>query len=137
MSGGLQGSVQPSINPSGSTGNGGAPLPFRISIILRITSGIQTASSACSCVRAFIAATSPRQLLDVGCNTGEFAALALRSGAQAVIGLEADGAAANLAFQDPRVLDIFRPLPSATDLAAALDWPASAPQAPSAEAAGS
>ncbi len=33
--------------------------------------------------------------------------------------------AANLAFQDPRVMDIFRPLPSAADLAAALDWPAS------------
>ena len=34
---------------------------------------------------------------------------------------------ANLAFQDPRVMDIFRPLPSATDLAAALDWPAATP----------
>lgn len=36
----------------------------------------------------------------------------------------------SLAFQDPRVKDIFRPLPSAADLAAALDWPSEASPAP-------
>jgi ribosomal protein L11 methylase PrmA len=50
-------------------------------------------------VADFIQADPPRRLLDLGCNTGDYAALALAEGTQEVVGLEADPAAADHAFQ--------------------------------------
>jgi ribosomal protein L11 methylase PrmA len=53
-------------------------------------------------VEAFIKAVGPKQVLDIGCNTGDYAALALASGAQSVIGLDADHGALEQAFDRAR-----------------------------------
>ena len=49
-------------------------------------------------VRRFVSAHSPPRLLDVGCNTGEYAQLALTAGARTVVGLESDFDALDAAF---------------------------------------
>ena len=46
----------------------------------------------------FVSGTTPRQLWDFGCNTGEFSELALESGAAEAIGFDFDQAALDLAF---------------------------------------
>jgi ribosomal protein L11 methylase PrmA len=46
----------------------------------------------------FVSGTTPRQLWDLGCNTGEFSELALESGAAEVIGFDFDQGALDLAF---------------------------------------
>lgn len=50
-------------------------------------------------VSEFVAACRPALLLDLGCNTGEYARLALGAGARAAIGLEGDPATADAAFR--------------------------------------
>ena len=45
-----------------------------------------------------VRATAPRSVLDLGCNTGDYSAVALGAGAGYVIGVEADEATAHLAF---------------------------------------
>ncbi|MCZ6740734.1 MAG: class I SAM-dependent methyltransferase [Alphaproteobacteria bacterium] len=49
-------------------------------------------------VAEFVKAVGPKQLLDLGCNTGDYSALALQSGAKSVIGLDADHGALEQAF---------------------------------------
>ncbi len=44
-------------------------------------------------VKAFVERTRPKLLVDVGCNAGEYSAVALESGAKSVVGLERDTAA--------------------------------------------
>jgi hypothetical protein len=48
-------------------------------------------------VCAFVERTRPALVLDLGCNTGEYAEAAIASGARGVIGMERDGAAADRA----------------------------------------
>lgn len=45
-----------------------------------------------------IRATSPASVVDLGCNTGDYSAVALGAGGQYVIGVEADPTTANMAF---------------------------------------
>jgi ribosomal protein L11 methylase PrmA len=45
-----------------------------------------------------IRAAAPRAVLDLGCNTGDYAAVALEAGAAHVVGAEADAPTAHLAF---------------------------------------
>ncbi|MCY4012705.1 MAG: class I SAM-dependent methyltransferase [Gammaproteobacteria bacterium] len=49
-------------------------------------------------VECFARSVRPALLLDLGCNTGEYAGLALRAGAQKVVGLENDHGALERAF---------------------------------------
>jgi ribosomal protein L11 methylase PrmA len=72
-------------------------------------------------VGEFVAATRPRLLLDLGCNTGTYAAAALEAGADAVVGLDADPATVDRAFRIardrqlpflPLVMDAADPSPS-------------------------
>ena len=51
-----------------------------------------------SFVAAFAAAARPRRVLDLGCNTGDYADVLLGAGAGMVIGAEADPATADAAF---------------------------------------
>jgi SAM-dependent methyltransferase len=46
-----------------------------------------------------VAAAAPATVLDLGCNTGDYSVVALESGAESVIGAEADPATADLAFR--------------------------------------
>ena len=48
------------------------------------------ASRKAEAVRAFVGEAKPAQLWDVGCNTGEFAAIAIEAGAGDVIGFDSD-----------------------------------------------
>jgi ribosomal protein L11 methylase PrmA len=72
-------------------------------------------------VAEFVEATKPATVIDVGCNTGDYAAVALSAGAQSVIGLEADPMTADKAFRRaaagampflPLVMDAADPSPS-------------------------
>ncbi len=74
------------------------------------------ASRKAEAVRAFIADKPPEQLWDLGCNTGEFAAVALESGARDVIGFDADVGALEKACARARS-DRLRLLPLYQDLA--------------------
>ena len=46
----------------------------------------------------FVGQTRPRLLFDLGCNTGDYAALALQAGAGAVVGFDFDQRALEIAF---------------------------------------
>ncbi len=50
-------------------------------------------------VAAFVKAEHPRLIWDLGCNTGDYAAVALEAGAARVIGFESDQTALDAAFQ--------------------------------------
>jgi len=50
-------------------------------------------------VAEFVAATRPRMIWDLGCNTGDFSALALDAGAGLAVGFEGDHGALELAFE--------------------------------------
>ena len=50
-------------------------------------------------VADFVAATQPQMLLDIGCNTGDYAELALQSGARRVVGFDFDTGALEQATQ--------------------------------------
>lgn len=72
-------------------------------------------------VRAFVEATGVRRVLDLGCNTGDYAAAALAAGAVSVVGVESDPATADLAFERahaeglaflPLLLDAANPTPA-------------------------
>lgn len=55
-----------------------------------------------SAVAEFAKSVRPNLMLDLGCNTGDYAALALESGANSVIGLDADHGALERAFARAR-----------------------------------
>ncbi len=62
-------------------------------------------------VRDFLTATQPALLWDLGCNTGDYAALALASGAAGVIGCDSDLGSVEAAFARARAEDLnFLPL---------------------------
>jgi len=72
-------------------------------------------------VREFVETTRAATVLDVGCNTGDYAAAALKAGASSVIGVESDPETANLAFERavaerleflPLVVDAANPSPA-------------------------
>lgn len=72
-------------------------------------------------VGRFVKEQQPQLLLDVGCNKGDFSLHALESGAARVVGVDADRAAIDVAFQrsqaaklafTPLVLDLTNPSPS-------------------------
>ncbi len=64
-----------------------------------------------SFVEAFIARTRPGLLFDLGCNTGDYAALALGAGARRVIGFDFDQQALDAAFRRAQAEDLdFLPL---------------------------
>lgn len=72
-------------------------------------------------VAAFAASVKPKMLWDIGCNTGEYALLALKSGAERAIGWDSDPAAVDIAFRaardagaklTPLVGDLANPSPS-------------------------
>ena len=50
-------------------------------------------------VREFTGSTQPNVLLDLGCNTGEYAEIAIAAGAESAIGLESDHGALDAAFK--------------------------------------
>jgi ribosomal protein L11 methylase PrmA len=56
-------------------------------------------------VRAFVQRRQPKLLLDIGCNAGEYSAVALEAGAGRVIGLERDTAAVHAAALRADTLD--------------------------------
>ncbi len=69
----------------------------------------------------FVRAQQPSLLLDIGCNTGEYAALALENGAKRVVGVDADRASVDMAFErsshkncafTPLVVDMANPSPT-------------------------
>jgi len=72
-------------------------------------------------VAAFAAAVKPKMLWDIGCNTGEYSLLALKSGAAYAIGWDGDARAVDAAFRaaqaegarlTPLVGDLANPSPS-------------------------
>lgn len=67
-------------------------------------------------VREFIRAGAARQVWDLGCNTGEFSAVALAAGANSVIGFDADPGALEQAVERARKQGL-RLLPLYQDLA--------------------
>jgi ribosomal protein L11 methylase PrmA len=62
-------------------------------------------SAKSDAVRAFVADAQPQLLLDLGCNTGEYAELALQAGARGVLGLERDTDAVERAVRRADALD--------------------------------
>ena len=69
----------------------------------------------------FVRATHPAMLWDIGCNTGEYSAIAIDSGARTVVGFESDHGALDAAFATarskelsllPLYLDAANPSPS-------------------------
>ena len=74
------------------------------------------ASRKAEAVRAFVAEAPPEQLWDLGCNTGEFSAIALEEGVRDVIGFDADFGALESACARARS-DRLRFLPLYQDLA--------------------
>jgi len=74
------------------------------------------ASRKVEAVRAFIGDTKAEQLWDLGCNAGEFAAVALEAGARDVIGFDSDFGALEGAVDRART-DRLRFLPLYQDLA--------------------
>jgi len=75
-------------------------------------------------VAEFAAVVRPRLLADLGCNTGEYARVALAAGARRVIGLEGDPATADLAFRRAAAesLDLLPLVMDAADPSPARGW---------------
>jgi len=75
-------------------------------------------------IAQFAAATRPARLLDVGCNTGEYCALALASGAASAIGLETDLEALEGAYRRARdsKLDFLPVYQDFADPSPAMGW---------------
>ncbi len=75
-------------------------------------------------VGEFIAARRPTLLLDLGCNTGDYASLSLKAGAGAVVGLDADPATVDRAFRHARTerLGLLPLLMDAADPSPARGW---------------
>jgi len=72
-------------------------------------------------VERFVASCRPKLLWDIGCNTGEYSLLALKSGAERAIGFDSDPSAVDVAFRaareakaafTPLVGDLANPSPS-------------------------
>jgi ribosomal protein L11 methylase PrmA len=72
-------------------------------------------------VQDFVKATRASRIVDVGCNTGDYAVAALEAGASSVLGIESDAQTANLAFERavgqtldflPLVVDAANPSPA-------------------------
>ena len=72
-------------------------------------------------VQDFVKATRAARIVDVGCNTGDYAVAALEAGAASVVGVESDAQTANLAFERavaekldflPLVVDAANPSPA-------------------------
>ena len=74
------------------------------------------ASRKAESVRSFVAEAPPEQLFDLGCNTGEFSAIALQEGVRDVIGFDSDFGALETACDRARS-DRLRFLPLYQDLA--------------------
>ncbi len=74
------------------------------------------ASRKAASVRSFVAEAAPEQLWDLGCNTGEFSAIALEEGVRDVIGFDSDVGALEAACTRARS-DRLRFLPLYQDLA--------------------
>lgn len=73
--------------------------------------GAEEKAAKAALVRGFIERTKPTRVWDIGCNTGEYAAIALAAGAQRVIGFDFDQAALETAFRRARENDLdFLPL---------------------------
>ena len=64
------------------------------------------AKSKAELVSQFCSSVKPKQLLDLGCNDGAFAEVALDSGAEAVLGIDGDPHACNVAFERARKLKL-------------------------------
>ena len=61
--------------------------------------------------RRFAASVQPDKLLDIGCNTGKYAELALQSGAHHAIGIDSDPIVVDAAFRRAQKMDLrFLPL---------------------------
>jgi ribosomal protein L11 methylase PrmA len=75
-------------------------------------------------VGEFIAACRPNLLLDLGCNTGDYASLSLEAGAGAVVGLDSDPATVDRAFRRARTerLKLLPLLMDAADPSPARGW---------------
>jgi len=75
-------------------------------------------------VGEFAAACRPKLLLDLGCNIGDYASVALQAGAGAVIGLDSDPATVDRAFRRARTehLNLLPLLMDAADPSPARGW---------------
>lgn len=80
-----------SLAPSAATSNWSEYTQTR-------TYGDQSVSQKRQFIAECVAATRPSQVLDIGCNTGEFSFLALEAGAGHVVGLEGDHQALSTAY---------------------------------------
>ncbi len=73
--------------------------------------GVDAAATKRAWVARFMNIHQPKTVLDLGCNTGDFAAAALESGAGLVVGLEGDPDALDLAYKRARAAALnFLPL---------------------------
>jgi len=63
------------------------------------TYAVEEAERKRAVVQGFVERARPARVLDLGCNTGEYAELMLRAGASSAVGLEADPQAAEQAFE--------------------------------------
>lgn len=77
--------------------------------------GADAAAAKRARVARFVNAHHPKTVLDLGCNTGDFSAAALASGASFVVGLEGDPDALDLAYKRARA-DALNFLPLHQDL---------------------
>ena len=92
-----------------------------VMLILLVLAAVKLWRRKAAFVEEFVRSTRPDMLWDIGCNTGDYAAVALRSGARSVVGFESDHGALDLAFSRagseglsllPLYLDAANPSPS-------------------------